>query len=142
MCGSQLSLNMEKTNYIIFRPPDFDLNIRINNIKLPRVQSTKILGIVIDEKINWKPHILVVKGKLSKTLSILYKASKLISYEGMLTMYYSHFIPYLCYCNEIWGNAYASNVKCIYILQKKQLDYFVVKVDSPILITYFWKNQF
>ena len=98
---NKLALNMEKTNYILFRnrPPDFDLNIRINNIKLPRVQSTKFLGIVIDEKINWKSHILAVKGKLSKTLSILYKASKLINYEGMLTSYYSLFMPYLCYCN-------------------------------------------
>ena len=38
------------------------------------------------ENLNWKPHIQLVKSKLSKTLSIMYKASKLINYEGMFTL--------------------------------------------------------
>ena len=69
---NKFSLNLEKTNYILFRnrPPDSDLNIHINNIKLSRVQSTQFLGIDINEKNNWKPHILAVKGKLSKKLFV------------------------------------------------------------------------
>ena len=118
---NKLSLNLSKTNYILFRnrSADTDLNIRINTINVTRVQSSKFLGIIIDENLNWKPHIQLVKSKLSKTLSIIYKASKLINYEGMLTLYCSLFLPYLAYCCEIWGNTYATNVNCIYVIQKK-----------------------
>ena len=118
---NKLSINLSKTNYILFRnrSADTDLNIRINTINVTRVQSSKFLGIIIDENLNWKPHIQLVKSKLSKTLYIIYKASKLINYEGMLTLYCSLFLPYLTYCCEIWGNTYATNVNCIYVIQKK-----------------------
>ena len=46
-----------------------------------------------------------------KTLSIIYKASKLI--KGMLTLYCYLVLLYLTYCCEIWGNTYATNVNRI-----------------------------
>ena len=98
---------------------DTDLNICIHTINVTRVHSSKFLGIIIDDNLNWKPHIQLVKSKLSKTLSIFYKASKLINYEGMLTLYCSLFLPYITYCCEIWGNTYATNVNCIYVIRKK-----------------------
>ena len=87
--------------------------------KCNKIQSSKFLGIIIDENLNWKPHIQLVKSKLSKTLCIMYKASKLINYEGMYTLYCSLFLPYLAYCCEIWGNTYTTNVNCLYVIQKK-----------------------
>ena len=35
--------------------------------------------------------------------------------------YRSLFLPYLTYCCEIWGSTYATNVNCIYVIQKKLL---------------------
>ena len=118
---NKLSLNLFKTNYILFRnrSADTDLNISINTINVTRVQSSKFLSIIIDENLNWKPHNQLVKSKLSKTLSIMYKAYKLINYEGMFTLYCSLFLPYLTYCCEIWGNTYTTNVNCLYVIQKQ-----------------------
>ena len=117
---NRLSLNLGKTNYMLFRsrPPDNELALTINNVVLPRVAATQFLGIIIDDKLSWKPHIQSVKSKLSSVLSIMYKASKLINTSGM---YCSLFHPYLSYCNEIWGNTYQSNVKCLFTLQKKAI---------------------
>ena len=74
----KLSLNLSKTNYILFRNRSADtyLNICVNTINVKKVQSSKCIGIIIDENVNWKPHIQLVKSKLSKTLYIIYKASK------------------------------------------------------------------
>ena len=48
-----LSLNLGKTNYMLFRsrPPGYELalTIIINNVVLPRVAATKFLGIIIDD---------------------------------------------------------------------------------------------
>ena len=67
------------------------LALTINNVALPRVAATKFLGIIIDDKLSWKPHIQSVKSKLSSVLSIMYKASKLITTTGMYTLYCSLF---------------------------------------------------
>ena len=108
--------------FVLFAdPPDNELALKIYNVVLPRVAATKFLGIIIDDKLSWKPHIQSVKSKLSSVLSIMYKASKLINTKGMYTLYCSFFHPYLSYCNEIWGNTYTSNVKCLFTLQKKAI---------------------
>ena len=61
---NRLSLNLGKTNYMLFRsrPPDNELALTINNVVLPRVAATKFLGIIIDDKLSWKPHIQSVKS--------------------------------------------------------------------------------
>ena len=101
------------------RPPDLELHLKINNAEIPKVTANKFLGIIIDARLNWKPHIQSVKSKLSCILSIMYKASKLITTAGMYTLYCSLFLPHISYCNELWGNTYASNVKCLCIIQRK-----------------------
>ena len=118
---NKLSLNLGKTNYMLFRsrPPDLELHLKINNADIPKVTATKLLGIIIDDRLNWKPHIQSVKSKLSCILSIMYKASKLITTAGMYTLYCSLFQPHISYCNELWGNTYASNVNCLCIIQRK-----------------------
>ena len=118
---NKLSLNLGKTNYLLFRgrPPDLELHLKINNAEIPKVTATKLLGIVIDDRLNWKPQIQYVKSKLSSILSIMYKASTLITTAGMYTLYCFLFQPYTSHCNEIWGNNYASNIKCLCIIQRK-----------------------
>ena len=118
---NKLSLHLGKTNYMLFRgrPPDLELHLKINNAEIPKVTATKFLGIVIDDRLNWNPHIQSVKSKLPSILSIMYKASTLIATPGMYTLYCSLFQPYMSYCNEIWGNCNASNVKCLCIIQRK-----------------------
>ena len=90
---NRLSLKLGKTNYVLFnsRPSDDVLALTINNVALPRVVATIYLGIIIDDKLSWKPHIQSVKSKLSSVLSIMYKASKLITTTGMYTLYCSLF---------------------------------------------------
>jgi len=40
--------------------------------------AAKFLGVLIDEKLNWKDHITNVKSKVSKSIAILYKCSQVI----------------------------------------------------------------
>ena len=51
---NKLSLNVSKTNYILFgnRKVHSDLDIKIYNNKITRVSETKFLGVWIDEKLN------------------------------------------------------------------------------------------
>ena len=96
-----------------------DICIRINKEKINRVNYTHFLGVVIDDKLNWKSHILSIRSKLSKCCAIMNRASSLIKKHGMDIYYYSLSMSYITSCAEIWGNTYATNIYCLVLLQKR-----------------------
>ncbi len=68
---NKLSLNISKSNYIIFRSKKSknlvspNQSLLIDNTQLTRVDKVKFLGVIIDEHLTWKPHIDHVKSKES-----------------------------------------------------------------------------
>ena len=117
---NKLSLNVLKTSYMLFGNLNAQFDITINGISISRVRVAKFLGILIDEKLNWKDHIANVKSKLSKSTA-LYKCSHVIDSQSMHILYSSLFLPYISYCSEIWGNTYPFNVNCLVVLQKRAI---------------------
>ena len=92
MTDQSTSLEITPTyNYIYIYHPDLGLHLKINNAEIPKVTAATFLGIAIDDRLNWKPHIQSVKSKYSNILPIIYKASKLITTAGMYTLYCSLF---------------------------------------------------
>ena len=96
-CVNKLSLNITKTNYIVFGryTHQQDAAIIINYVTIQRVQATTFLGVLIDESLNWKNHINMVKSKLSKVASVIYKVSHCIDHSSMRTLYCSLFFTSL-----------------------------------------------
>ena len=94
---NKLSLNVSKTNYMIFgnKKIDKDMNIRvgINGISIDRVYNTTFLGVTIDDKLNWKEHIKMIQSKLSKTTAIIYKASHVLTERALYILYCSLALP-------------------------------------------------
>ena len=76
---------------------------------------------MIDDILNWKNHICLVKSKLSKSNAIMYRTSFLIDRRRMHILYFFLFLPYIMYCAEVWSNTYATNVQCLVILQKRAI---------------------
>ena len=68
---------------------------------------------IIDDRIYWKAQIQAVKAKLSKMVSIMYRARCCLNETGIKILYFSLFMPYIDYCSEIWGNTYRSNTLCM-----------------------------
>ena len=119
--ANRLSLNIGKTHYIVFSPKSKsppDLNIRINNIGIDRVRECKFLGIIIDEKLNWKSHTKYISSKIAKTIGILNKARKVFDQKILITLYYAFLYPLILYGNIAWGNAAATTIQPIYCIQK------------------------
>ena len=48
-----------------------DLNVFVDNEKIKKVQSTKSLGLTIDEHLTWKNHINNITKKISSGISAL-----------------------------------------------------------------------
>jgi len=71
--------------------------ISLHNYKLPRIKSTKFLGVYIDEKMTWTTHINEISKTISKNLGILNKAKSYFSTTTLQTLYYTLIYPHLTY---------------------------------------------
>ena len=69
LAANKLSLNVKKSNFLHFhygkcKKPT--INLELNETKVDEKVVTKYLGVLIDNKLNWKSHIEHVKTKLSR----------------------------------------------------------------------------
>lgn len=73
---NKLSLNMSKTRVILFdkHETDLHLNTQLDRVSIELVDEIKFLGVIIDDKINWKSQIKHVKTKISRYITVLKKA--------------------------------------------------------------------
>ena len=121
--ANKLSLNIKKTNYILFGnkrlPLNATLSVSIDGILLQRVVSTKFLGIFVDEKLNWKTHIDHVAVKIAKGLGAIGRVRNIVPNSVLFTLYQAMIYPYLAYCNIIWGSASAVSLNRLVVLQNR-----------------------
>ena len=90
----------------------------INGCEIKRVNVIQFLGVMIDEKLNWNMQIATIKSKLAKCLAVLHNAKISLTYNAMLMLYNSIFLPYLRHCAEVWANTYKSRLNTLYITRK------------------------
>ena len=72
---NKLSLNINKTNFILFHSKQNTIDpicLNIDGKELSRVKSTKFLGVFIDESVNFKCHIDHLLSKLSKYVGLFF----------------------------------------------------------------------
>ena len=77
--ANRLSLNIDKTNFMIFKPKcknEVCPTIHICGAEIQEVDSAKVLGIVIDNKLHWMEHIKCISRKIAKGIGIIIKARK------------------------------------------------------------------
>ena len=88
---NKLSLNVAKTNYILFRPRQKPITvsdtITVDNIPVQQAEGTKFLGVLLDRHLSWKCHIYHVAKKVSKTIGIISKARFFLSSQSLLSLY-------------------------------------------------------
>lgn len=120
---NKLTLNTSKTKFIVFgnRLSNTISKLMINEVEIERVSTIKFLGVVIDNNLNWKPHISYIKNKISKSVAILYKVKDFLNEKSLYTLYCSLVLPYINYCVEVWGNTYKTNINPIFQLQKRAI---------------------
>ena len=74
---NRLSLNIDKTNYLIFHPYNKpmrqQITIKINKKAIKEKDCIKYLGVLIDSTLSWKHHILNISKKISRAIGIMYK---------------------------------------------------------------------
>jgi len=121
---NRLSLNINKTNFMIFNKnylPSNENQIVIENNIIKHVSSTKFLGIEINSSIGWKEHIGIVNLKIARAIGVIRRVRFKLSIKTSMLLYDSLILSQLTYCNIIWASTYKTSLSKTFILQKRAL---------------------
>ena len=120
---NKLSLNISKTNVMHFHTSrtneNLPHNINIDSLPLEQKDHVKFLGITIDDHLTWNQHICNISSSIAKGIGILYKVKDLLLQQSLLMIYNTLILPYIHYCNIVWGNCSKTKLDHILLLQKK-----------------------
>ena len=133
--ANKLHLNESKTKYIIFhtphnKPPQ-DFTISLNNTVLERVQTTKFLGVYIQENLTWNTHTNYIANKISKTNGILARLKRKIPRCYLQIIFNSLLMSHILYGISVWGGSPRKCLERLIVLQKKAIRHvFNAKYNS------------
>ena len=131
LCANRLSLNVGKTELILFRPKHHlneRFTLRLNQKTIKEATKIKYLGIYLDKNLSWTTHISELCKKLSCAVGMLYKMKNLCSTSTLKSIYYSLFHSHLTYGISVWGLAKTSLTQKVFLLQKRAVR-VVAKAD-------------
>jgi hypothetical protein len=107
---NKLTLHPSKSKFLV-HSRDKLINIKIGNTNLIRSaynmqeESVKLLGVEIDENLDWKCQIRAVKKKINKGNYLLWRHGKKLTLAMKRVIYESFVRCHLLYALTVWGGA-------------------------------------
>ena len=123
MSANKLSLNTSKSKFIIFsyRQKKMGVNkiptLKINGTPIERKRETNVLGLFINEHMNWNTHIFNISKTITKTLGVMNRLKHFLPQRILQILYNSLILSHLNSNITAWG--FASHKLCR--LQKRAL---------------------
>ncbi|CAB4035214.1 Hypothetical predicted protein, partial [Paramuricea clavata] len=93
LSSDKLSLNIAKTEYILIgsrskiNSMDVQPTVKIDTCPIKRVKSAKVLGVEIDENLNWEKHIEYIASKVSSGIGALKKLKEFVDRDTLVLVY-------------------------------------------------------
>jgi len=118
--NNKLVLNVTKTNCMLISNnfssgdlPPISIDGRIIDI----VECIKFLGVYIDSNLNFRRHVDVVCGKVSRSVGVVRRLVPYVPVRVLIKLYYSLIYPHLTYGVLAWGNSSMHNIGRVERLQ-------------------------
>ena len=122
-CSNMIIINYDKCCFIEFNRRSSDTaeyNLSILNYRFLRVTKCKFLGVIINENLDWKDHILYVKKQVSQAIGALYSVKSAIPQKILRSLYFALVQPYFVYTLPLWGSNHSMpEIQKLFTLQKK-----------------------
>ena len=83
--------------------------LEINRTQLNRVNSTKSLGVLIDENLTWSNHINAKTKKISSGIGSIKRISHCVPPTTPHTIYHGLVQSHFDCCSVVWGNCALSH---------------------------------
>ena len=123
--ANKISLNCTKTELIVFRHPNkqlnYNLKIKINGKKLEPTKQVKYLGVVLDPHLNWSYQTDGLATKLTRAVGMLAKIRHFVQTNTLRSIYFGIFSSLLTYGSQVWGQFPNQNVHRLQNIQNKAI---------------------
>ena len=123
--ANKISLNSSKTELIIFRHPNkqinYKLKIKINGKKLIPSNFVKYLCIYIDNHLNWSYQVNSLSSRLSRAAGMLSKIRHYVTKATLRSIYFGIFSSLLTYGSQVWGQFSNINIRRLQQIQNKAI---------------------
>ena len=93
--------------------------LKLGNKKLKKVDKVTFLGVIIDDHLNWEPHIQHMTQKLKSSIIMIKRIIKFIPKSEYITIYDALFKSHLCYCISSWVAVPNYKFQGLFAIQKK-----------------------
>ena len=134
LLANKLSLNVDKSNVILFRPKNQHsgqmINLTLNGQALKEKTYAKYLGILFDNKLLWTHQIDHISTKLVKSNALLAKLRHFVGNKTLDNIYNSLVQPHLDYGSLAWGTAAQTNLLKLETLQNKAIRIMTFKKST------------
>jgi hypothetical protein len=117
-----LTLNCNKTHclqFLVKKQNTMNIQIVISSSVITNTNSTKLLGLTIDNTLSWKEHIFYLTSRLNKAYYAIRVIKPFMTLNVLETAYFSYFHLVMSYGVIFWGNSHLSNN--IFKIQKRTI---------------------
>ena len=95
-CNANKLINIPNKCYCMVIPPNSkdrisNLTIKINNSIIHSSETVKYLGVIIDSKLSFAPHIKCIEYRLTRVNGIISRLKSTLSKDALLKLYYALF---------------------------------------------------
>jgi hypothetical protein len=122
--ANSLQANASKTNYMIIHPNRNTAGhtpLHINNTNISQVKESTFLGITIDHKLTFQPHIKRITNTISSGLFALCQVKNMLPRPHLKPIYHALIESNLNYGITFWNTATKTHTQRLRVLQKKAL---------------------
>ena len=128
MKANKLHINQKKSCYMHFKPKgcrntncdteSYEERVAINGTEIDEVDSTKFLGVIIDNTLSWSPHIDALNKKLKCSTGQLNRIKDYVPANLHISLYQTLFESHLAYGITVWGGVSSNKLTPLYTSQK------------------------
>ena len=108
--ANKLSLNIEKTNYMLFRPKskkdDINISLSCENTEIRQEKVIKFLGLYLDEYLTWNAQIKHLCNKMSKNLYLLRSVKHYLPTWSLKNLYFAYIHSHMTLYKLLGPNGY------------------------------------
>lgn len=104
--NNTFNLNPGKTNLIVFNKcfnKTESVYVKLNGKSVPNLETTKFLGIVIENTLGWQSHICTLTAKLNSSIYVCRFIRQQVSLDSLKIYYFAYVQSLLNYGVIFWG---------------------------------------
>ena len=115
---------MDKCKLLVLPKRKSDqVELDIDGSQVKATDNVELLGVVIDNKLNFKSYISELIKKVGKQIDVLNRVKPILSFSSKICIYRAFIMPHFTCCSSIWNSCLKEDSDRLERLHERALRY-------------------